>query len=170
MPLRAWAGLPGTGGSRRSAAVQAARSALASAGLPARGLDGKTGVIRSGAGKHVPIPPPLRAHDTMGRTAKETSPSLTGNFRLRGSAAAGVSGCASPRRPDQHGLPLQGLSAHELERLLAECRGAEVEARIAGFSDLAPDGHVDMLYVDPDFQRRGVARALLEHIEQALAR
>jgi len=44
---------------------------------------------------------------------------------------------------------------------------AEVEGRIAGFSDLEPDGHVDMLYVHPDFQRRGVARALLKHIEEA---
>lgn len=42
---------------------------------------------------------------------------------------------------------------------------AEVEGRIAGFSDLEPDGHVDMLYVHPEFQRRGVARALLKHIE-----
>lgn len=44
---------------------------------------------------------------------------------------------------------------------------AEVEGRIAGFSDLEPDGHVDMLYVHPDFQRRDVARALLIHIEKS---
>jgi putative acetyltransferase len=44
---------------------------------------------------------------------------------------------------------------------------AEVEARIAGFSDLEPDGHIDMLYIHPDFQRRGVARALLMHVEEA---
>lgn len=42
----------------------------------------------------------------------------------------------------------------------------EVEGRIAAFSDLEPDGHVDMLYVHPEFQRRGVARALLKHIEE----
>jgi putative acetyltransferase len=42
---------------------------------------------------------------------------------------------------------------------------AEIEGRIVGFSDLEPDGHVDMLYVHPEFQRRGVARALLKHIE-----
>jgi putative acetyltransferase len=41
---------------------------------------------------------------------------------------------------------------------------AKMEDRIAGFSDLEPDGHVDMLYVHPDFQRRGIARALLQHI------
>lgn len=44
---------------------------------------------------------------------------------------------------------------------------AEVKDRIAGFSDLEPDGHIDMLYVHPDFQRRGVARTLLERIEEA---
>ena len=44
---------------------------------------------------------------------------------------------------------------------------AEVQGRIAGFTDLEPDGHVDMLYVHPDFVRRGVARALLERVEEA---
>jgi|SRR5579872_357846 len=44
---------------------------------------------------------------------------------------------------------------------------AEIESRIAGFSDLEPDGHVDMLYVHPDFAGRGVARALLHWIEEA---
>jgi putative acetyltransferase len=44
---------------------------------------------------------------------------------------------------------------------------AEVGGRIAGFSDLEPDGHVDMLYVHPDFARQGVAKALLEHVEDA---
>jgi putative acetyltransferase len=42
---------------------------------------------------------------------------------------------------------------------------AEADDRIAGFSDLESDGHIDMLYVHPRFQRRGVARALLEHLE-----
>jgi putative acetyltransferase len=44
---------------------------------------------------------------------------------------------------------------------------AEIEGRIAGFSDLEPDGHIDMLYVHRDFARRGVARALLQWIEEA---
>jgi putative acetyltransferase len=43
---------------------------------------------------------------------------------------------------------------------------AEIEGRQVGFSDLEPDGHVDMLYVHPDFQRRGVASALLRHVEE----
>ena len=44
---------------------------------------------------------------------------------------------------------------------------AEIDDRIAGFSDLEPDGHIDMLYVHPDFARRGVARVLLQWIEEA---
>lgn len=44
---------------------------------------------------------------------------------------------------------------------------AELQGRVAGFSDLEPSGHIDMLYVHPDCQRRGVARALLEHVERS---
>ena len=46
---------------------------------------------------------------------------------------------------------------------------AEVDGAAAGFSDLATDGLIDFLFVHPDFQRRGVGRALLAHVE-ALAR
>jgi putative acetyltransferase len=42
---------------------------------------------------------------------------------------------------------------------------AELDGRIAGFSDLEADGHVDMMYVHPDFAGRGVAGALLRHVE-----
>ena len=37
----------------------------------------------------------------------------------------------------------------------------------AGFADLEPDGHVDMMYVDPAHQGVGVATALLESVEAA---
>jgi putative acetyltransferase len=58
----------------------------------------------------------------------------------------------------------------EEAKFAARCAGrptwvAETDDCIAGFSDLQSDGHIDMLYVHPDFQRRGVARALLGHIE-----
>ena len=43
---------------------------------------------------------------------------------------------------------------------------AEAQGHMAGFSDIEPDGRVDMLYVHPSVQRRGVARALLKHIEK----
>ena len=42
---------------------------------------------------------------------------------------------------------------------------AEMDGVIAGFSDLEPDGHIDMLFVDADHQGRGVAGALLDRIE-----
>lgn len=42
---------------------------------------------------------------------------------------------------------------------------AEIDGVIAGFSDLEPDGRIDMLFVDADHQGRGVAGALLDRIE-----
>ena len=41
---------------------------------------------------------------------------------------------------------------------------AEIGGAVAGFTDLEPDGHIDMLFVHPDFQRRGVAKSLIEHV------
>ena len=41
---------------------------------------------------------------------------------------------------------------------------AEARGQIVGFSDLEPDGHIDMLFVHADHQGKGVARALLDHI------
>lgn len=39
--------------------------------------------------------------------------------------------------------------------------------RAVAFSDLEADGHVDMLYCDPAFARRGIASALLAAVEAA---
>jgi len=36
---------------------------------------------------------------------------------------------------------------------------------VIGFSDLEPDGHLDMLFVHPDHQGRGAASLLLEKVE-----
>ena len=47
---------------------------------------------------------------------------------------------------------------------------AETNEQIAGFADLEPDGHVDMLYVHAGHQAKGVARALLAHIENVAMR
>jgi putative acetyltransferase len=41
---------------------------------------------------------------------------------------------------------------------------AEIGDIVAGFTDLEPDGHIDLFFMNPDFRRRGVARALLEHV------
>jgi putative acetyltransferase len=44
---------------------------------------------------------------------------------------------------------------------------ALIDDVIAGFTDLESDGHIDMLFVDPACQRRGVASALLDKVEHA---
>jgi putative acetyltransferase len=41
---------------------------------------------------------------------------------------------------------------------------AEYDGRVAGFTDLDGDGHIDMFYVNPDCQRRGVASAMLRFL------
>jgi putative acetyltransferase len=41
---------------------------------------------------------------------------------------------------------------------------AEIGGVIAGFTDLESDGHIDLFYINPDFQRRGVARALINFV------
>ena len=38
--------------------------------------------------------------------------------------------------------------------------------QVVGFSDVSKDGYIDMLYVSPDFARRGVARALIAFLEK----
>lgn len=47
---------------------------------------------------------------------------------------------------------------------------AEIDGALAGFTDLEPDGHLDMMYVHPDHQGRGVAGALLRQVETEAAR
>jgi len=39
--------------------------------------------------------------------------------------------------------------------------------RVAGFVSLEPEGHIDLLYVDAELQRQGIASALLKHLETA---
>lgn len=42
---------------------------------------------------------------------------------------------------------------------------AEADGLPCGFSDLEPDGHLDMMFVLPAFHRMGVASALLDAVE-----
>lgn len=42
---------------------------------------------------------------------------------------------------------------------------ADIGGVVAGFSDLEVDGHIDMMFVHPDFGGRGVATALIEAVE-----
>ncbi len=57
----------------------------------------------------------------------------------------------------QHGDP----TAWAASRLAAHTQVATIDGRVAGFTDLDDDGYVDMLFVDPDFGRRGVATSML---------
>jgi len=47
---------------------------------------------------------------------------------------------------------------------------ALVDGGPAGFSDLEPDGHLDMMFVHPRFHRMGVATALAQHVEEEARR
>jgi putative acetyltransferase len=41
------------------------------------------------------------------------------------------------------------------------------EGTIAGFTDLEPDGHLDMMFIHPGYQGLGIATTLLATVEQA---
>ncbi|QBE49552.1 GNAT family N-acetyltransferase [Leucobacter triazinivorans] len=43
---------------------------------------------------------------------------------------------------------------------------ATLDGDVAGFSDVAADGRIDMMFVSPEQQRRGVARELLAEAER----
>lgn len=42
---------------------------------------------------------------------------------------------------------------------------AEINGVIVGFTDMTTEGHLDRLYVHKDFQRQGIASALLNQLE-----
>lgn len=42
---------------------------------------------------------------------------------------------------------------------------AENAGTVTGFIDLESNGHIDMLFVHPDFHRQGIASTLLTHVE-----
>ncbi|MDX1400633.1 MAG: GNAT family N-acetyltransferase [Kiloniellales bacterium] len=48
-------------------------------------------------------------------------------------------------------------------------RVAEVEETVVGFAEMTGHRHIEMLFVHPDFHRKGVASALLSHFEVAAA-
>lgn len=61
------------------------------------------------------------------------------------------------------GAPMN-LDDWHRDRQAVETFVAEVDGRVAGFTDLAENGYVDRLFVDPQYGRRGVATGLLEHL------
>lgn len=44
---------------------------------------------------------------------------------------------------------------------------AVIDATVVGFGDLESSGHIDMLFVHPECQRKGIAAALLGEVERA---
>lgn len=56
------------------------------------------------------------------------------------------------------------LDAWAVKRGSAGTVVATVNDRVVGFTDCDDDGYIDMMFVDPDVARRGVASALLEHL------
>ena len=56
------------------------------------------------------------------------------------------------------------LAAWNERRLRADTFVAVIDERVVGFSDVLPDGLLDMLFVHPDAGGRGVARALVDAV------
>lgn len=46
---------------------------------------------------------------------------------------------------------------------------AAIHGDVAGFSDVSDTGYIDMMFVAPEFGRRGVASAFLSHIHEIAA-
>ena len=61
------------------------------------------------------------------------------------------------------------LDSWAAARAAAHTQLAIVDGRVVGFTDLDDRGYIDMLFVDPDFGRQGIASALLASMV-ALAR
>jgi putative acetyltransferase len=61
------------------------------------------------------------------------------------------------------------LDSWAAARAAAHTQLAIVDNHVAGFADLDDNGYIHMMFVDPDFSRRGVASALLASVV-ALAR
>jgi putative acetyltransferase len=62
------------------------------------------------------------------------------------------------------------LTRWDSRRAAAHTLVAEVDGRVAGFVDVLDDGLLDMLFVHPDFGRRGLARLLVDTVKREAAR
>ena len=63
-------------------------------------------------------------------------------------------------RPEARELSTWNATMQERNSYVATTNGSPV-----GFSDVSPTGYIDMLFVAPRYQRRGVARRLIGHAE-----
>jgi putative acetyltransferase len=80
---------------------------------------------------------------------------------------------AADYEPDQiaawAGAAEVDLSRWDARRAAAHTFVAVAEGRIAGFADFLDEGLLDMLFVHPDFGRRGVARLLVDRVQHEAA-
>ena len=75
-------------------------------------------------------------------------------------------------RAENVGVVVQQLLLHldgDLRTLGRVESGAQLDGKLAGFADMDAAGYLDRLYVRWDCQRRGVATALCDALEEAVA-
>jgi putative acetyltransferase len=75
----------------------------------------------------------------------------------------------SPKQVEAWAATHGDLDSWAAARAAAHTQLAIIDGHVAGFTDLDDHGYIDMLFVDPDFGRHGVASALLASVV-ALAR
>lgn len=61
--------------------------------------------------------------------------------------------------PEERDMATFSARCHAKPTFVAEYKG-----QVAGFTDLDGEGRIDMFYVNPDFQRRGVGSAMLRFV------
>ncbi|MGH3651623.1 GNAT family N-acetyltransferase [Glutamicibacter sp.] len=64
-------------------------------------------------------------------------------------------------RPNERNLDHWNAARNSLNTIVADING-----NVAGFSDVSDSGYIDMMFVAPEFGRRGVASALLAHLQR----
>ena len=67
----------------------------------------------------------------------------------------------SPEQIDAWAAEARDLGAWAESRAVAHTQLAVIDSRVIGFTDLDDNGYIDMMFVDPDFGRQGVATTLL---------
>ena len=70
----------------------------------------------------------------------------------------------SPEQVEAWAADHGDLDSWAAARAAAHTLLAIIDGHVAGFTDLDDHGYIDMLFVDPDFGRRGVASALLASV------
>lgn len=70
--------------------------------------------------------------------------------------------------PDQIAVwaRLRDIAAWDASMRRRQSYVAVVNDQVAGFSDVNEDGYIDMMYVDPEFARQGLARELITFLEK----